>query len=1203
MDNDNDENALSEHEDEPIRVNVVAIHTQAVTTMNDTPGGTTSEFVYSATTSTTTTRPSKNHKLIAIDIQLFGKESTEGYRLKALVDTGSSHDLLAARVVADLNFPMTKAVTTKFELADETAHTVERRSTAEPILMKIDGNGQGPDFEECLHFTVLPTLSYACVLGLPFIKKYRINFNWDQYTLILTPSEGPKVVIPFGIPGTLMEVDDDEISISMLESATQLRKLLHEPGVECIKLQLTSVTREYENPVQVFSAEVPQEGSDNEFVVGPMATVEERSALRQLVNRFQDVIVDELPRRTAKNPLPKELWHKITLRPGAELPTRERMHRLNPTVRAALEKYVTKLVKEGVLSVADDQTSYCSPCWLVKKADGKSFRMVTDFRLINQICKKKSSPMMGIRELVDMTANSNYRSNLDLISAYHQITVDPESRQFLRCRINGVAMVYSCLPMGFVGSSQALSNCLSRVFGHIKGLVFYADDILVLSASFEEHLKTLTAMFQAMREAHLYLKRTKLKFIQDDFVVLGYRIKGRVISIDPNRVAAVRNWRVPRTRRQLRGILGLASWFRAVCPRLSELTSDLQALAGSSGPTRLRLTESQVQSFERLKAALTEGPNLVVSPDWSRLWRIRSDASDLCGGGILEQRYLPDEPQPLSSEELERAVESYGPRDRQAHNRGWRPVSYYSFKFADAGTRYPIDDKECLALLRTLEAFRDYTRNVPLIVETDNQSVSRLLFHQREPSPRQARWIAQLGMYDLRVHHLPGSENVCADVLSRYVNEDHPRPEMVITSGPSSPDDEPPITVGTVAVTLSPEVDIRRRIRDLNEDDVFFGPIFKIVSSNRAEFEDHSLKDRYHIARNGLLYLTKLHDEDFHRLCVPDDMELIKVFLTQAHDGHAGYHKMLGRLTRVYFRHLHRHAQKFVASCPKCQVTRTGVKPIRATTRNIHRLRKPCAGISLDFAGPFPVVQAGNESFDSVMVVTDNWSHLVKFIPASTGDTAMKTARRLIRDWCLQYGLPQHVVCDHDPRFIGSSFKEVLQSFGIFRLSTSSAGNPRANGIAEASVKKLKKYLRSYVDFRPGDWFEHLQAAEFYVNTTVHSETGVSPYKLAFNFEPLTPLLMLSHPDDPVLVGSSVERFRESHNAIVASAHDSFVTSRDTRAGKDFNQRRKRNYRVGDKVYVTAERMQTPAARARPTRAFRPRWVGPFEVLKRERDT
>jgi hypothetical protein len=94
-----------------------------------------------------------------------------------------------------------------------------------------------------------------------------------------------------------------------------------------------------------------------------------------------------------------------------------------------------------------------------------------------------------------------------------------------------------------------------------------------------------------------------------------------------------------------------------------------------------------------------------------------------------------------------------------------KPVAYYSKKLNQAQRNYSTPDKEALALVLAVRAFRIYMSG-HVIVYTDHQP---LVFMNRMATSNQRllRWTLEMQSYDLEIKHISGKKNVLADYLSR----------------------------------------------------------------------------------------------------------------------------------------------------------------------------------------------------------------------------------------------------------------------------------------------------------------------------------------------------------------------------------------------------------------------------------------------------
>jgi hypothetical protein len=88
-------------------------------------------------------------------------------------------------------------------------------------------------------------------------------------------------------------------------------------------------------------------------------------------------------------------------------------------------------------------------------------------------------------------------------------------------------------------------------------LVFFVD-ILVYSASYEDHLCHLEQVFMLLQQHQWKVKLVKCSFARRQIAYLGYVISDKGVSTCPNKVTTVAEWHVPQFVKELRSFLGLA---------------------------------------------------------------------------------------------------------------------------------------------------------------------------------------------------------------------------------------------------------------------------------------------------------------------------------------------------------------------------------------------------------------------------------------------------------------------------------------------------------------------------------------------------------------------------------------------------------------------------------------------------------------------
>ena len=88
------------------------------------------------------------------------------------------------------------------------------------------------------------------------------------------------------------------------------------------------------------------------------------------------------------------------------------------------------------------------------------------------------------------------------------------------------------------------------------------DDILIASATQDDHVKRMREVFQALVEAGLKLKAAKCNLFSTHIRYLGKLIDKKGVQPDPEKLEAVEKWETPKDLRQVASFLGFAGYYR-----------------------------------------------------------------------------------------------------------------------------------------------------------------------------------------------------------------------------------------------------------------------------------------------------------------------------------------------------------------------------------------------------------------------------------------------------------------------------------------------------------------------------------------------------------------------------------------------------------------------------------------------------------------
>jgi len=117
--------------------------------------------------------------------------------------------------------------------------------------------------------------------------------------------------------------------------------------------------------------------------------------------------------------------------------------------------------------------------------------------------------------------------------------------------------------------------------------------------------------------------------------------------------------------------------------------------------------------------------------------------------------------------------------------------------------------------------------------------------------------------------------------------------------------------------------------------------------------------------------------------------------------------------------------------------------------------------ILADFITKLPLAQG----YDSILVVVDQLTKMVHFIP-TTEKTLAEGLARLFRDnmWKL-HSLPESIISDREPQFVAGLMRKLNEMLGI-KSKLSTVFHPQTDGQTERVNQELKQYLRMFINHR-----------------------------------------------------------------------------------------------------------------------------------------
>ena len=82
-------------------------------------------------------------------------------------------------------------------------------------------------------------------------------------------------------------------------------------------------------------------------------------------------------------------------------------------------------------------------------------------------------------------------------------------------------------------------------------MLAFFDDMLIYNKSWEDHVQHVDKVLQLLEAQQLYAKPSKCFFGAQEVEYLGHIVSHEGVKADPNKIKAIKEWRIPITLRNL----------------------------------------------------------------------------------------------------------------------------------------------------------------------------------------------------------------------------------------------------------------------------------------------------------------------------------------------------------------------------------------------------------------------------------------------------------------------------------------------------------------------------------------------------------------------------------------------------------------------------------------------------------------------------
>ena len=218
-------------------------------------------------------------------------------------------------------------------------------------------------------------------------------------------------------------------------------------------------------------------------------------------------------------------YFEVKLKLRDDKPFFVRPYNIREDQKPIIQKEMDRLEKLGI--IRKGLTGYSSPVLLVKRKQQNLYRVVTDFRVLNERLVRVNHAFPIVRDCLEAIGASKCEvmSVLNLRDAYHTLPLAEESKKYCGLTPYYGSPTYVYLRMGM---GMSCSPALWQQFVHIiweqlpnkERYKIIMDEILIFSTR-EQHWEDLANLFEVLIRFGLKISPHKCQLFRDKLVYMG----------------------------------------------------------------------------------------------------------------------------------------------------------------------------------------------------------------------------------------------------------------------------------------------------------------------------------------------------------------------------------------------------------------------------------------------------------------------------------------------------------------------------------------------------------------------------------------------------------------------------------------------------------------------------------------------------------
>jgi len=187
-------------------------------------------------------------------------------------------------------------------------------------------------------------------------------------------------------------------------------------------------------------------------------------------------------------------------------------------------------------------------------------------------------PLPHLHDFTANLAGKTIFTKIDLVRAYYQVPIAPNDVHKTTVTTLFGLFEFPVMCFGLRNAAQTFQRVINGIPRGLDFVFACIDDVLIASRDEAEHVKHVRTVLELFQNYGIAMSPAKCVCATDSISFLGHVVDRNACRPNAERVAAIHEWALPNTKKELQRFLGSINFYQRFIPNAAKIQAPLYNL-------------------------------------------------------------------------------------------------------------------------------------------------------------------------------------------------------------------------------------------------------------------------------------------------------------------------------------------------------------------------------------------------------------------------------------------------------------------------------------------------------------------------------------------------------------------------------------------------------------------------------------------------